>query len=297
MAIWSGLGITLGYEPGVSYTDSVEHDLDYLKAIGFTKIRLVGNTIDATMPFMRTNAILAKQKGFYVIYGCSANGVTLTSTNFATYQTAVLAEAAIAEQYGFDEFVEGNEEELRIDGTSIADCRALILARLDPLSTAIRAVYSGLISYNMSQGAETWILTKDANDILPGATGTYHWDIDKIGANVYGNMAGNTCTRSSFQSRINAFKNDSHWGSRYYISEWNTNYNTTKWAAEAAKPEIMAAEVANRLKIIQDEGVSSAYYFCWGNSQEDYFAVNRGDNSLGLWFNPLSTNNKRWWFI
>lgn len=284
--VWSKLGINFGNTSNYSYTGSNSSDLDYLKSIGINKVRMVGCVNDATQAYHRSNSILAKSKGFYVIYGTSVGwSLTLTSSNWSTYKAQVLAEAAIAEANGFDEFCFGNEEELHIDNDTIVDPYALYNTYMKPLSADIKSIYHGLVSFTISNGAESWIYSIS----MP--------NVDRLGFNCYGDKVGNTCTQSSFMSRILGVKNNAIWGNKIYISEWNTNFDGTLWTSESTKPEVMTLEIAARQAFLRDTIDRDAYFFCWSNDQSHLFSAVMENGTLGNWFNPLSTNNKRHWFI
>lgn len=273
-------GINLGWHTSVGDW-TTESSIDFLIANGFNNFRIVANAYDSSfVSWARGAASYAKSQGASVIYGCSASGVTLTASEFTNvYSALVLTEAAYAESIGVEQFTAGNEEELRIDHSTIVDPFALYNTYLKTLATQIKGVFSGLVDACISNGAEPWV-----QSVTPG-------NLDRIGFNVYGDSG----TRASFQSRIENFKAYANWGSRLYVSEYNTHYNSSSWTSQSANPEAMTIELAHRNEILEANNLIAAYHFCWRYSNSlNYFSLLQNDGTLGLWWNVIKPGNKRW---
>ena len=237
----------------------------------------------------KAQAIYAKSKGMRVIFLTSApsvGGTGFTSTfSTNTFQPAVLDIAEWCEANGMDELTIANEEELRL-GSGIADPFALVASHYKPLATAVKAVYSGIVSFCISNGAESWIF-----NITPG-------DVDRVGFNSYGDLAGSRCSDSSFRGRIARFKANANWGDRLYISEFNCDFNGTRFQTIAANDDGLTREIARKFEFIVDQGIEDIYPFCWKySSGNDDFSMKKNDGSYRGFLNPLVTRNGRSFFV
>lgn len=177
--IWSGLGLNYNSTFGVVEAT----DLPYLRSWGINKIRpLIATYNDSASKLAwETRSLIMKSYGFYVIYGITAGGNTLTAANWASYTAQVIIEATWAAANGIDEFQIGNEEEVHIDGTTLT--YATLRSNLRTLAATIKALFPALkLSYSstLSSGYTNWYT---ANEGIG--------QIDRIGFNVYPNTTIN----------------------------------------------------------------------------------------------------------
>ena len=176
MGVWSGLGINYGHSAGL--TDSqVAIDLAYLKALGFTKVRMAYPDFrTSSLASLKARTEIALNLGFYVVWGVTAGGA-LTATRWGQYKTFVETDIAPWAQSlsnpNFQLSI-GNEEELHVDGTTIVK-QNIIDDVSGSFGDAIKAVYTaGLLSY------ETAATERAAYRPTDSGTGS----LDRIGFNV-----------------------------------------------------------------------------------------------------------------
>lgn len=112
-------------------------------------------------------------------------------------------------------------------------------------------------------------------------------DLDLIAFNVY---------RGGLGSYSNAWKTAidnivTNWGNEAYITEWSVSYTSLNdWSTNE---ERVAAGIAEMLDYIQEAGISKAIFYSFAEAD---FGVYDGTN-FKLFWNNLTTNNGRRWFI
>jgi hypothetical protein len=242
MAAWSGLGVNYGHSQNtVAYdlTGQVTTDLNYLKSLGVTKIRLAFRPYDsAYMQLTKDLAIKAKSLGFYVIFGVVPGSTGYTLTTWNLYLASLPAFAQWVQDSGIDEFCFCNEPELNADGVTLLD--ATIKADLKTAAVTLKSIL----------GSKLATISTDEGNIASWASsgiGT----IDKIGFNVYN-------TDNNFITRVASIQ--TNFPTTGYVSEWSTagGYTGSSWTEQA-----WADNLAYRLAIIRKYSISSAYFFCY----------------------------------
>lgn len=259
MAVWSGLGITVNI-PHIfwyNYEASIgEPIIKELVSLKITKIRVTfvtyGSDTSRTAMRLYCSQIREALPNAYVIFGttCSPGATKISASNWDAYASQVVEDAEYAEANGLcDEFVIGNEMEndYNNDGTLSAQ---EIRDNMKLLATAVSAVYSGVVSYNVAQGQEDGWVTD--------GKGT----LDKLGFNIYGTN-GTFGTFKDYVVEIHdAFGDDC------YISEWSGSHPT--WSSTSLNgitetsigfDDAYAVENKNRLDFIRATGLLSAYFF------------------------------------
>lgn len=251
----------------------------------FQRLRIFSSAASASnIAYQKQQALYAKAAGNYVIFGCTPNTTVTASYWNNTYVALALELAAWAEANGMDEFSLANEEELRIDGVTIIDPYALVALYYKPLATQIRAVFSGEISFCISNGAEPWI-----ENITPG-------DITKVGFNAYGDYSAGLgrCDPATFITRIGNLKSYANWADIAYMSEFNVDFSSTRFNTIAQDDNALEIEMGQKLKAIEDAGYEEAYPFCWiyaAGSQ--WFSMKKTDGSYREFMQVMSSVNKR----
>src|SRR6266478_490893 len=141
MAAWAGLGVNY------ASTVQLDNDIDYFKSVGLQYVRVflpAASDTDARDSW-RAVAKRFTNEGFYVIWGVTQTPIT--SANWSTYASNVLAEAALCQaQATCSEFQLGNELEFHNDA-SITDAQVRVNIRA--LASQVKSVFTrGPISYS-----------------------------------------------------------------------------------------------------------------------------------------------------
>lgn len=277
MAAWSGLGMNYGNDFDLTEVN-VASDLDEIKAAGITKIRIAipGFLIDSSYIDYCHNVIAAAQnRSLETLWGLTAGATTMTSSNWSDYSNAVKVQALWGQNNGLDAFCIGNELEAKIDGSTLTAPQ--LKNNLRTLATECQAIFTrGRISYAVSQGNQAGWITENNLE-----------DIDDLTVNVYGSYTNTGNFKTKLTDMVNAF------GERTYITEWNLD---STWSNFVNTDEWETREIAARQEIVKDSGVSKAYFFTW-RMANDEFSVQKEDGAKSLWWNVLSTNNGRRYFI
>lgn len=243
---WIGSGINYGHH-ATSYDldGQVARDFALLKQLGVTKLRIVYPPFDsANVGNIQALVQRALSAGFYVIWGVTAGGTTVTTSrwaSFKSYVTSTLAPWAQAQNNSNLQLSVGNEEELHIDGTTVTASTV----RSDVGGTygsAVKSAYTkGLISYETAATQRAaWASLGKGN-------------LDKIGFNVYFEVDPTGNFTASISAIVSGF------GSSGYISEWSTPGGYSDLGTEVGWSDNLMARKA----IIQASGVSDAYAFCY----------------------------------
>lgn len=272
MAVWSGLG--MNYNSSTAIVDAVDLPYIYNKGIHKIRVLIVQHDSAAAKTAWRATALAAKAIGFYVIYGCTEVG-EINAADWSTYSDNVIAEATYCQANNVcDEFQIGNELELRTSDMSGETLRNNIRT----LATAVQAVYSGVVSYSASRSEEGSVGFRQ--DATLG-------DLDKLGHNIYANTWDDLANFDLWTDQlITAFPG------KTYISEWNLFSDSASIPTDA---DVRSRAIAARLNICVSNNLD-AYFYNYTNSSGT-LGVKNSDGSYQTYWNNLTTNNKRRWFI
>jgi thiol-disulfide isomerase/thioredoxin len=240
--MWSGLGMVL-----VQTADSNEqYDswLDTLMANGFTEFREIPNYDSADWLAGSKAAIIRNVgKGAKYIWGV-ASGVTITSTNWPTFRQAILDAATWAQANGVFEFQLGNEEEIKVDGTTIT--AAQLIVNLKAVATDVQAIFTnGNVSYTcVFTYIDDWITAGKGN-------------IDILASNLYKEIDGNPYDwETDITNMVNAFGGDGT-----YLTEFSlSNVSLDDYSTDEA---VQAAAITEMVDCIKASGMTRAIYFLW----------------------------------
>jgi hypothetical protein len=281
--MWSGLGMNVGsnFNFDVEYpTSQVNKDLDYLKSVGFTKIRCACPTYDSSVGIanIKLLALAAKSRGFYVIVGITSGGTSFGTSSQAAYQTTLDDLTAFCITNNIDELQVGNEMENHVDGTtmSLDDVRPFIRNLATRVKTDLG--YTGKISYSCGQGFST----KSAAWIADGNLG----DLDYLPINVYGDYPNDY--NLGFNYYLSQIYNK--FGDRTYVSEFNVFYTWTNVVSQLPIENIIK-QVQNRLNVVKNSGVKRGYFFCW-RFDSDYFSAKLNNEDIHPMFWQLIGSRK-----
>ena len=278
---WSGLGMCF-FSSGVQATDILL--LKEIKTAGITKIRIdiPDYSNSSWMENSKRCVLDAIALGFDVVWGVSSSGTVITADNWSSaggFKASILTAAQWAQDNGVYEFQLGNEEELHNDDDTMpdGDLRVAIKAT----ATEVQAIFTrGNISYSFDTGnAVAW------GDLGRG-------DIDLMAMNTYHGNAGNY---TNWWSDTLAYAVWKFGAENFYLSEWGLS--STSIVDYSPDEDIQAIGVANMLETIKASGISRAFFFCYNQDPNTYvYTVKSGVGSYRLLWNPLTTNNGRWWF-
>jgi thiol-disulfide isomerase/thioredoxin len=240
--MWSGLGMVL-----VQTADSNEqYDswVDTLMANGFTEFRETPNYDSADWLAGSKAAIIRNVgKGAKYIWGV-ASGVTITSTNWPTFRQAILDAATWAQANGVFEFQLGNEEEVKVDGTTIT--AAQLITNLKSVATDVQAIFTnGNVSYTcIFTCIDDWITAGKGN-------------IDILASNLYKEIDGNPYDwETDITNMVNAFGGDGT-----YLTEFSlSNVSLDDYSTDEA---VQAAAITEMVDYIKASGMTRAIYFLW----------------------------------
>lgn len=138
-------------------------DAAYFKSVGVNCIRpnlpsvdspwAIGADTSGSYAYWRRMAKYFSDLGFYVTWGpanlaSASTSLSMSATEWTTYRTAVLAEAAYLQAQSYNiTFELGNEMEDKADGTTLTV--AQMIANIGTLATDVKAVYTrGPIGYS-----------------------------------------------------------------------------------------------------------------------------------------------------
>lgn len=267
--VWANLGIN--YSSTGRAATSFASDMAYLRALGFTRVRLMvpdyGDTTGVST--WRSYAAQACDMGFTrVIYGVTAITTGITSANTAAFATAMAAEATWAQALGKSNLTLelGNEEELHHDG-SLTD--AQVRANMRSAATTCKAIYTvGGICYassNIAGAMDSWISEGKGS-------------FDRIGFNIYDDPG---------DLLINATKLKNAFGSNAFASEWNRPNSFSQTLGYDRD----ALQVAKQLEIFK--GLDLEAYFFTFMYNGTYYGILRSDGTfIPVW--PTLLETRRW---
>lgn len=295
--VWSGLGFCIGNENNGRTQEQWDADFAILKAAGVTKVRILQASYNWWVDngdafnyndYSKALALRAKQWGFYVIWGVCAGRARINDAedwddfvNNSNYGVLVHSDWAAAN--GIDLFQYMNEEEAFLQSSiySMSDMRTMSRT----LATTLKARHPNLKIIRNIDNVNWFTWTTDL-----GGNGAGAGDNDFIGLNCYATYVKD----NDFNQRATAWK--TAFGDKAIITEWNCSASSGEFGNE----ELETTKIAKRQKMLQDLNYTSAYFFCtrWENAgADDQFSVFKKDGSIRLWWNTLSTNNGRRFFI
>lgn len=271
---WQSMGVNYGSD--VAYDNPfneqlVRTDLLMMKHC-FSRIRIfIPNTSISAR--VRDNCLriasIAKGLGFKVVWGCTANPSVLTASNWQTYRDYVVQRAQLAESYGIDEFTLGNEDEYRIDGTTLSI--GIFRSNIISLAADVKQVFSGDISYTVSHNHTFGWISIGKHNL---------GSLDKLGLNVYGSHPAD---QRYFIYILSTFYKE--FGSAMYISEFNI---TDNWADAPASEHERYVALKTKIDYIRRTGVNEAYYFIFSHRSTDQFSLKRADGTYSAMWKALS---------
>ena len=258
---WSGLGMNM-FPTEDSYIDTV-------LANGFTEVRHLILYNDAgEIANSKAKIINWIAKGAKVIWGVSAP-TPITADNYEAFRTAIKDAAQWAQANGVFEFQIGNEEELRVDGTTLTI--AQIQANLKSIATEVQSIFTnGNVIYTCAyMHIPDWITAGKG-------------DIDILAANIYRGGGGsyNDDWKTQITNLVNAFGVDGT-----YLTEFNLSGSALEDYSE--DEEVQAAAVTEMIEYIKASGMTRAFYFAW---KDDDFGVVKNDGTYRLLWNQALLN-------
>lgn len=278
MAVWDGLGISfsnnLNWSSSQYNEAQILADLNELWDAGIRYIRLVSN-LDRPggVENIRKAALLAKAKGFYVLYGATWASPQLNSSNYDTYEGMILVEAQWAQDNFMNEFSMGNEIEGHSDDVTLP--KVILRGKLRATATLVKAIYTrGPVSYSVAQIGQAWGWRVDANK----------GDIDYLDLNVYGDNTnrGFAVFKEQVDLWLAIFPNSQ-------ITEWNIHYS---WPPILALDEsLQLIEIYKRYEYIKRK-FTRAYFFTWRwGGAGDNFVVKTMTDVYRPWWPLLKSND------
>jgi len=282
--MWSGLGMVL-----FSTSDNVEKlssffsdQIDDLLANGFNEIRtdaIVPTNAEA-LAISKSAVAIAVAKGANVIWGVNCYA-PVTASDWVTHRVAVLAAAQWAQDNGVYEFIIGNEEEYKIDGTTLTLEQLII--NLKSLATEVKAIFTnGNVTYSFAIGGN-W-----ENYWIAAGKG----DIDFLGMNVYMNGDGGGYSenwKTYLTNMVNAFGVDGT-----YITEFSPSGGTP--LENYSEDEVVqAAAVTEMIDYIKASGIERALFFTYYDDPQPFciagFGALKTDGTYRLLWNQALLNS------
>jgi hypothetical protein len=269
---YSGLGMNYGVVHSFVTpfpTTLVAKDLDDMWNDGYRNIRLWLPNFQTSPASSLANIItvgdMAKAKGFYVAYGGTSLGTTLSNGNWTAFSAATIAAAAVAQSHGFSEFIIDNEAYAR----GVTGGLSNFFTKYAALATSCRSVFTGVLTYNESENSITnWV------GQTVGLAGTV--PVDKFGLNTYG--SGTTEAGWRF-FLLNAQICFNQFGTSSYISEFNINASSPY--SGLSERQIYENSLFRLEKLLGPKGIgfNQAYWFSY-TSPSDQFAVKQADGTF-----------------
>jgi hypothetical protein len=265
---WSGLGI------GGIYSSTQAQVLTYLDTLianGFTEFRTA--IPDYTMTGWVDDSKWVQQqviaKGGKSIWGVCSGSTAITSTSWIAFRAAILSAAAWAQANGVFEFQLGNEDEYKVDGTTMTVAR--LIANLKSTATEVQAIFTrGNVSYTCwSTHIDDWIAAGKG-------------DIDILASNIYmtwGPHPYDLPWQDEIDALIGAFGVNGT-----YITEFGPN--TERLDYYSADEAVQAAAVATMIDYIKASGTTRALYFCWKDGGYNW-GILKADGTYRLLWNNL----------
>lgn len=249
--------------------DSVfDADVDACLAAGITKIRVeIGSYEypDAT-DHSKAAILRAKAKGAHVLWGLS--GDNITASNWPNQRATILGAAQWAQDNGVDEFAIGNEEEYKVDGTTITVSQ--VQANLKALATEVQAIFTrGPVSYHTSKDfLEDWLALGKG-------------DIDTMGWNLY--MGGQWGYDDTWMDAIDLMV--AEWGDNAFLSEFAPSY--TNLADYSTNETTQATGTQTMMDYCSFAGIRRAYWFAYYDDTRPFGPTGFGAKKVGGTYREL----------
>jgi len=265
---WSGLGMGL-----FSTENSSEFDeyVDILLANGFTELRIgLPNYTDTTYITQTKAAIIrAVAKGAEVIWGVCSGENIITDESWPDFRAAIFDTAQWAQDNGVYEFLIGNEEEMKVDSTTMTV--AQLIANLKEVAVEVKQIFTnGNVSYSC------WAAKID--DWIRAGKG----DLDILASNIYmgGKGSYDNDWKTLVSDLVNAFGVEGT-----YLTEFGPSWSSLNdYSTDEA---VQAAAVTEMIEYIKASGMTRAFYFAW---KSDDFGVVKNDGTYRLLWNQALLN-------
>lgn len=285
--MWEGLGINVGTQFSWDQNNDLTQfnaDLDYLKAVGFTKVRVTQPLYDGATRFSNPDGFLkwrnmcaeAKARNFYVIWGLGESGIT--SANWAAAKQAFKDEAIAAQATGdVDVFSLGNELQINHDG-SITNLT---------IDTDIAALATDL---KENHGITMDLITSVAQNNLgswPSLGIAGMGGLDAVTLQVYGEYNNFPNFKSNIDTMLSIFG-----VSKTYITEFNLD---SSWSIPWSLNETLLSNgLKQRMDYIRASGMTDAYFYIYRNSGANpAHAIKKSDDKNHWYFDRLIYNPVR----
>lgn len=264
-----------------------EIEADLTKILTLTnKIKIYHNPLEDNISVISNIANRAKARGFYVVWNENNSTTDLTTTTFnGTYTTNVLADAAVAQSCGVDEFLISNEMSLHIQGgddlASDANNYKIYVDALKALGTSVQAIFTiGPVGVQEVWGQDyKW----GNNDGLGS--------LDKIYFTLYESDA-------QFNSSLGAIQSYNNLGTPA-IGEFCTA--GTMDSSAGTDEELWARQISRRVEMLIDNDFTDAYFFTFRDT-----SANDNGRGFGVLASGDDTNfhtawqslfrGRRWFF-
>jgi len=247
---FQGLGMVMA----MGWVDVATADsyIDTLLSKNIKYLRMVeGWDIEDRSDLNRAAAISATTKGADVLFGV-AYTAPITAANWSAYRAECLEAAAWAQTNGMYEFCIGNEEESKVDGTTMT--AAQMIVELKSLATDVQAVYTrGNVTYaTYAAYVASWVAAGKG-------------DIDIVSANLY---MGDTSFYQVWEIDAKLLI-DTFGAGGTYLSEFAPSSTTLD--SYTTNEGTQATAVLNMLKYIESIGITRAYFYMYNG--DDFGAL------------------------
>lgn len=276
--IWLGTGINYGhdtqngvptYPNGIVKTQQFNQDLQAIRGMGITKLRIAMNDYSyaAGIAMSKALALQAKAMGFYVAWGVDVPGGfgQAKDSTWAAYVKAVYLAADWAQANRMDEFMISNEIEYS----------QTVTHNLTNAVDKLLSLGAGVKLNHFFKNVSTAV-GQDSLESEWIAKGRGY--IDLMGYNVYGTNGDFTDWKNKITTFHTAF------GDHFQVSEWNLNSN---WSQFPPDPAVQVSDIADRVNWLSTSGVNLAYFFNWRwDDNNGNFGLFVGGNARS-WFPSL----------
>lgn len=232
------------------------------------RIVLASYNIAANVAIAKQQTIIANNKGARTIFGVA--GTALTALTWGDFHDAVLDAASWAQANNVYEFQIGNEEEYKVDGTTLTV--AQLILNLKALATEVKAIYTrGKISYACAINFyKDWITAGKG-------------DLDFFCANVYRGGTGDFSVqwKNQISNLKAAFGVDG-----FYITEFNVSY--TSLDAWDTDENTQTSGITEMIKYIQNSEIKRAYFYSY---LSDLYGARKDDGTYRKLWDVLKITN------
>ena len=264
---WAGL---TGF---AAWYDHINYYADIWLANGFDEWRTLRNYLNTTEVNASKAAVIAgNAKGLKAIWGVSTNSIIITAANWADFRAAILDAAQWAQDNGVYEFQIGNEEEGKVDGTTITV--AQLIANLKSVATDVQAIFTrGDVSYSCYH--------ENIDDWVSAGKG----DIDILASNVY--MGWGAHIPIDWENEIDTLVGAFGTGGTY-ITEFSLNCSGLEYYSE--DEAVQATAVTEMIECIKASGIERALFYCWQDYPGGLFGVVKDDGTYRLLWDQALLN-------